>query len=365
MGRQITDMIANAEHAIENNLMSDVDSTNESAISDESDIEQLSEQVADTPEETEDEQNESPDENDGIDSFESIVNELPESKRNKYFNSDGTLKSREQLLAMHLNAEKLIGASIEKKKEYLGIDNSLDTEPLQQNTEIDDEIEVDNNFSYQPIDPAREQEKLNELAMVELEKLNIQFGLDLNLFEDGTEEFDANNTQHRKAWDLAQKTARAYLKNIKEETLSRIAPLEESQKKVAYTATVRKVLKTSNIKGVTPEEVANRIMFFTPEQWRGMPDAEKFGFIEQQAKVIAYDNSQKNVKVIKPEQEKNPVLIKAGGTVEGNKRAVLSPRQEVEFNKLKSQFSGFITPNMEKIFQEDVIRDYPESRGKK
>lgn len=364
MGRQITDMIANAESAIENNLMSDVVSADESTNSEDSVIEQLPEEVADIQEETEDEQNESPDESDGIDSFESIVAELPENKRKKYYNSDGSLKSREQLLAMHLNAEKLIGASVEKKKEYLGSD-SLDEVPLQQNTEIDDDVEVDNTFSYKPEDPAREQEKLNELAMVELEKLNIQFGLDLNLFEDGAEDFDPNNTQHRKAWELAQKTARTYLKNIKEETLSRIAPLEESQKKVAYQTTVKRVLKVANIKGVTPEEVTNRIMFFTPEQWRSMPDSEKFDFIEQQAKVIAYDNSQKNVKIIKPEQEKNPVLIKAGGTIEGNKRAVLTPRQEVEFNKLKSQFSGFITPNMEKIFQEDVIRDYPEKGGKR
>lgn len=296
------------------------------------------------------------------DSFLEELQNLPENKRRKYLNPDGSPKSPAELLKMHLNAEKLIGASPEKKAEYL---QSQGGEELPE-TEIDSVIEtVESSYDY--VIPNTEEERVQKtkLAMNKLRELNISIGLGLEFKNGVVKGFDPENDTHKEAWEIAIESAEDIYSITKEQTRSQIKPFEESQKRTAYQSVIQKVISEFDIKGVTTKEVTDLfVQDLDLEGWKQLSPEDRKRYIRTEAEAMAYRKikATANTKVKVSAPAENPVTLKSGNNVKAVSNTALTPMQKSEYDKHCKimQQQGFLTDSMKATLLKEVRQNYPE-----
>ena len=287
------------------------------------------------------------------DSFLDELQALPENIRKKYLNPDGTPKSSAELLKMHRNAEKLIGASPEKKAEYL--------QSQEEDTPVDEV--ADTSYDFVPPNPENERQQIQSLAMSKLRELNISLGLGLE-FKDGiVKGFNSEDEAHNEAWEIATATAESIYSITREQTNNQIKPFEEAGKRTAYQSSIQRVISKFDIKGISAKELTDVfVKDLGIDAWKQMSPESREGFIKTEAEAAAYRKIMANAKIVKPAPIENPVTLKSGSTKPAAQNKPLTPLQQSEYDKhcKMMQQQGFLTDNMKATFLKAVKENYPE-----
>lgn len=300
---------------------------------------------------------------DSSDSLTALLEKLPD-KGAKYRNKDGTVKSAIDVIAMHRNLEKALGMTPEKRKEY------LDTlgEALPDDTTAEPVIEADESeYILAPENEEKYEKQIYDTAMIEMKKLNMTLMLDLQEFG-GNIPFDIDDSTHRNAWELANETARNIVNITKEETIARLAPLENSKKKSAILSFTTRVLGANKITEISAEAVAKELEDVDINNWRNMPDNMKQGYILQTAKAMAYDAIVNNP-IVEKTVRKEPKVLSSGATQSAASVDMkgLTEEQKLGVAKFKRMFRNEIANGI--FTDEDAIKNakevYPNRKGGK
>lgn len=309
---------------------------------DDTDVDDIEEEIADEIAETTDEVEET---NGEVAEAEAILNMLSDKQKQKYYNKNGTLKSASEIIAMHLNLQKALGMPIEKRQDYLksigAVTEDTGTEETEDTGDTDTE-EVDTDYGYDETqyqnDVAEEQAYFNKLASLEYSKLQESWGLPA--------QYDPEDEQCVKAWGLAQQ----YAQTTVDFTKQRMKPFEEIQKKPVIVSTIDAVLKKQKIDNVSAKELTQHFEGFTLDEWRAMNPTAREMMISDRAKAVAYDNIQKNKRVQMQKQKTSEKQMPPDVTpnaptqmVEKKKSAELSPNQQRRYESLLKTHKQYLT----------------------
>lgn len=349
MTRSVSDMVASASNsdgtiitsevtdADNNTAVFETDDLNESTVID--DGEQLLEEVT-----AETEHEELPDD--------SFADDFKTPEHRKFFNSDGTEKSKQEIALMYVNLQKALGMPQDKKDEYLKHIGYTQDESLPEYSEATPEDD-NNEIVYGQSSPDEDLRELSELATINLRELNETMGLNLKIFG-GEEDFDEADPQIRKAWSISLEKARMTIDLIDKKAASQIAPYEEKQKLGIIQNTVSKVLNTNNIKDVTAEEVAADFKGVSFAEWKATSETARQGWILQTAKALAYDKLKANA-IVSKQTQKNPAVLKTGNTaLQTTGKTTLSANQQTEYNDVIAFLGDKATDSVKKIILENV-----------